>query len=125
MRILVIIVSLLVFGCGKVDDKGILKVRLKSDLTSLDPAMVVDVAGGGVLAKLYNGLVRYDEEMRVVGDLAKEWKVSKDGRIRGMAPWIFLWHLKEYVVHQPWVKDFRLYPIYNADKATKVFIVPH
>jgi peptide/nickel transport system substrate-binding protein/oligopeptide transport system substrate-binding protein len=45
-------------------------------------------------------------------------------RIREAAPWIFLWHLKEYVVHQPWVKDFRLYPIYNADKGTEIWILP-
>ncbi len=37
-----------------------------------------------------------------------------------MAPWVFFWHKKDYVVVQPWVKGYRLYPIGNADKGLGV-----
>ena len=49
---------------------GFLYLRLSSDITTLDPAMIVDVAGGTVAAKIFNGLVRFDEESRIVPDLA-------------------------------------------------------
>jgi len=73
---------LLIFICGcavePIDD-GIVRIRLKEDPTTLDPAYIVDVAGGWVAAKLYNGLVRYDEKCEIVPDIASEWEISKDG----------------------------------------------
>ncbi|HEX9861458.1 MAG TPA: hypothetical protein VGB23_09655, partial [Nitrospirota bacterium] len=39
------------------------------------------------------------------------------------APWVFFWHKKDFVVHQPWVKGYRLYPINNADKGLGVELV--
>jgi peptide/nickel transport system substrate-binding protein/oligopeptide transport system substrate-binding protein len=39
------------------------------------------------------------------------------------APWIFLWHQKEFAVCQSWVKNYRCYPIYNADKGVDVELV--
>lgn len=38
------------------------------------------------------------------------------------APWVFLWHRREYIVRQPWVNGWKMYPIYNANKLTDVFI---
>jgi peptide/nickel transport system substrate-binding protein/oligopeptide transport system substrate-binding protein len=39
------------------------------------------------------------------------------------APWVFLWHLKEFFVVQPWVKNYEYCSIYNADKGCKVELV--
>lgn len=77
------ILSLLFFlsiGCAK-REEGILRIRLSADVTSLDPALIVDVSGGVVASKLYNGLVRYDEELRIIPDLASKWQVLEDGRV--------------------------------------------
>ncbi|GAB4340322.1 MAG: hypothetical protein Kow0099_16200 [Candidatus Abyssubacteria bacterium] len=41
--------------------------------------MIVDVDGGSVAAKLFNGLVRFDERMQVVADVAASWDISADG----------------------------------------------
>jgi ABC-type transport system substrate-binding protein len=30
------------------------------------------------------------------------------------APWVFLNHTERYVVHQPWIKGFRLHPMWSA-----------
>jgi len=59
---------------------GFLYLRLSSDITTLDPALIVDVAGGSVAAKIYNGLVRFDENSKVVPDLAENFSISADGK---------------------------------------------
>ncbi|MFC2140135.1 ABC transporter substrate-binding protein [Candidatus Auribacterota bacterium] len=38
------------------------------------------------------------------------------------APWVFLWHRKSYLVHQPWVKNYKPYPLYTIDKGISVKI---
>jgi len=79
--LLLALVCLPLLSCGRVDrDFSSLELSLSEDPTSLDPAMIVDVSGGSVAAKIFNGLVKYDEEMNVVPDLASNWRVSEDGR---------------------------------------------
>jgi peptide/nickel transport system substrate-binding protein/oligopeptide transport system substrate-binding protein len=43
--------------------------------------MIVDVAGGAVAAKLFNGLVRFGEGSEIIPDLAEGYTVSRDGRV--------------------------------------------
>jgi peptide/nickel transport system substrate-binding protein/oligopeptide transport system substrate-binding protein len=79
--LLVTLLSLSIFSCGQVDrDFSALELSLSQNPTSLDPAMIVDVSGGSVAAKLFSGLVRYDDEMNIIPDVASEWKTSEDGR---------------------------------------------
>src|SRR5664279_2080725 len=54
--------------------------RLNADPTTLDPAYIVDVTGGSISAKLFNGLVRLDPALRVIPDIARTWKVLDSGR---------------------------------------------
>ncbi|UCD56424.1 MAG: hypothetical protein JSV16_11380, partial [Candidatus Hydrogenedentota bacterium] len=78
----IVFLSILPLSCGRVQrDYLTLEMCLVQDPTSLDPAMIVDVSGGSVAAKLFNGLVRFDEGMNVVPDVASDWKVSGDGRM--------------------------------------------
>ncbi len=58
---------------------GWLYLRLSSDPTTLDPAYIVDVEGGGVAAKLFDGLVGFDREARIVPDIASSYEISPDG----------------------------------------------
>ncbi|MCD6460919.1 ABC transporter substrate-binding protein [bacterium] len=55
-------------------------MRLKKDITSLDPAFIVDVDGGKVAAYLYNGLVKLDKNLNIVADIAKKWEILDNGR---------------------------------------------
>jgi len=74
---------LLVGGCRKADDgrlPGFLYLRLNSNPTSLDPALITDVMGGGIAAKLFNGLVRFNENLDIVPDIARTWTISSDQR---------------------------------------------
>jgi peptide/nickel transport system substrate-binding protein/oligopeptide transport system substrate-binding protein len=39
-----------------------------------------------------------------------------EARVVDLAPWVFLWHKKEVMVHQSRVKNYRIPLIYNGDK---------
>jgi len=43
-------------------------------------------------------------------------------KVVNAAPWVFLWHRKSFIIHQPWIKGYRTFPIYNMDKGTIVRI---
>ncbi|MEW6618741.1 MAG: ABC transporter substrate-binding protein [bacterium] len=78
---LIYIICGILLGCGQPkEDKSIFKSRLSADVTTLDPALVVDVSGGMLTAKLFNGLVKYNEKMEIVPDIAEGWEISKDGK---------------------------------------------
>ena len=86
-RLLIIVIALiltvlLISSCSNKSEKlqGYLYLRLSSNPTTLDPALIVDVTGGLIGAKIFNGLVRLDEKLSVVPDIAKNWKMSEDGK---------------------------------------------
>jgi peptide/nickel transport system substrate-binding protein/oligopeptide transport system substrate-binding protein len=59
--------------------KGCVYYRLNANPSTLDPALIVDVTGGTISAKLFNGLVRLDENLNIIPDIAYKWIVAKDG----------------------------------------------
>ncbi|HEX8949666.1 MAG TPA: ABC transporter substrate-binding protein [Dissulfurispiraceae bacterium] len=71
---------LLSFSCTTSDRSyDYIYYRLNANPTSLDPALVVDVPGASVIAKLFNGLVKLDDNLDVAPDIAERWEVAKDG----------------------------------------------
>ncbi len=77
-----VIIALGLAGCGAPrDDFRTLKLALDENPTTLDPAYIIDVSGGSVAAKLYNGLVAVDQKLALKGDLAERYEVSPDGRV--------------------------------------------
>jgi peptide/nickel transport system substrate-binding protein/oligopeptide transport system substrate-binding protein len=58
---------------------GYVHYRIGNSPTTIDPALIVDVNGGTIAAKLFNGLVRLGEDLRVQPDVAERWTVSGDG----------------------------------------------
>lgn len=65
---------------GTQTSAGVLRVRLKKNPSTLDPARIVDFDGARIAAKLYNGLVTFDDNFLPVPDLAESWRISEDGR---------------------------------------------
>ena len=59
--------------------EGFIHYRLNYNPSTLDPAYIVDVTGGNIAAKLFNGLVRLDKHLAIVSDLAESWQISPDG----------------------------------------------
>lgn len=47
--------------------------------STLIPLLASDSASHDVAGLIYNGLVRYDKDLKLEGDLAKSWDVSPDG----------------------------------------------
>jgi peptide/nickel transport system substrate-binding protein/oligopeptide transport system substrate-binding protein len=58
---------------------GYVYYRLSTNPTTLDPALIVDVTGSSIAAKLFNGLVKLDEDLSIIPDIAESWSVSRDG----------------------------------------------
>lgn len=81
-KYLVLLLIIFIYGCSvKPPSKDVIRIRLKEDPTTLDPAFIVDVAGGAIAAKLYNGLVKLDDKCNIVPDIAESWNISRDGLI--------------------------------------------
>jgi len=51
------------------------------DASTLIPILASDSASHAVGGMVFNGLVKYDKDMNIVGDLAKSWDVSPDGLV--------------------------------------------
>jgi oligopeptide transport system substrate-binding protein len=59
--------------------EGFIYYRLNTNPTTLDPALIVDVTGGLIAAKIFNGLVRIGDNLSIQPDIAKNWSLSRDG----------------------------------------------
>ncbi|MDP6686340.1 MAG: ABC transporter substrate-binding protein, partial [Candidatus Omnitrophota bacterium] len=46
---------------------------------TLVPILASDSASGAICGMVFNGLLKYDKDLNLVGDLAKDWEVSEDG----------------------------------------------
>ncbi|MBF0495601.1 MAG: peptide-binding protein [Deltaproteobacteria bacterium] len=49
------------------------------DATNLIPFLSSDSSSHGIAGLAYNGLIKYDKDLNMVGDLAESWDVSPDG----------------------------------------------
>lgn len=63
------------------------------DASTLIPILASDSASHGVAALIYNGLVKYDKDLKLVGDLAESWDILDNGlQIRFHLRKGVLWH---------------------------------
>ncbi|MBI1979579.1 MAG: peptide-binding protein [Elusimicrobia bacterium] len=60
------------------------------DASYLNPILASDNASGAINGMVFNGLVKYDSQIQLIGDLAESWDISKDGLT-------FRFHLKHNV----------------------------
>jgi peptide/nickel transport system substrate-binding protein len=51
------------------------------DASNLIPLLASDSTSHGIAGMVYNGLVKYDKDLRIVGDLASSWDISGDGLV--------------------------------------------
>lgn len=51
------------------------------DASNLIPILASDNTSHSIAALIYNGLVKYDKDLNVVGDLAESWEVSQGGLV--------------------------------------------
>ena len=51
------------------------------DASNLIPILASDSPSHSVAGMVYNGLVKYDKDMNIVGDLAESWDISQNGLV--------------------------------------------
>lgn len=51
------------------------------DASNLIPILASDSASHSVAGLIYNGLLKYDKNLNLVGDLAEKWEVSEDKKV--------------------------------------------
>ncbi len=49
------------------------------DASTLIPPLAMDASSASIIGLVYNGLVKYDGDLNLVGDLAESWDISPDG----------------------------------------------
>jgi peptide/nickel transport system substrate-binding protein len=49
------------------------------DASNLIPMLASDSSSHGIAGLIFNGLLKYDKDLNLVGDLAESWEVSPDG----------------------------------------------
>lgn len=87
------IIAILSIGCGKEKEDAV-KRRADSskfgdsliegsigEPSNLIPILATDSASHSVAALIYNGLLKYDKNLNLVGDLAYKWEISADKKI--------------------------------------------
>jgi len=60
---------------------GVLRTAVTSDPPTLDPAQITDTTSDMVARQIFDGLVDYDENLKIVPVIAKNWSISKDGKV--------------------------------------------
>lgn len=93
--ILLIIVPIALWGCsqkeqgtaaGKLSDSGpaygdIIVSGSIGDASNLIPLLSSDSTSHEISSMVFNGLVKYDKNLNIVGDLAESWELSKGGLV--------------------------------------------
>jgi len=89
-----LLAALLLAGCAKGAPEQKQKPRVKGgapaygdalvtgsigEPSTLIPILATDSSSGDISGLVYNGLVRYDKNYQLEGDLARSWEVSSDG----------------------------------------------
>ena len=81
-HILYIIPFLLLTACGQKAERDPNSFVTSSigDARRLNPIIANDSASGTINDQIFSGLVKYDKDIKLIGDLAERWDVSPDGR---------------------------------------------
>ena len=65
-------------------------VSSSGDARTLVPILASDSASSDICGMIFNGLVKYDKNINLTGDLAESWDIEDEGRV-------IIFHLKENV----------------------------
>jgi len=66
---------------NELSDGDALVVGSIGDASNLIPILATDSSSHEVAGLIYNGLLKYDKNLNLVGDLAESWEVSPDNRV--------------------------------------------
>ncbi len=66
---------------GQVSYGDTIVVSSIADATTLIPIVTGDSASHDISGLIYNGLIKYDKDLNIVGELAKSWDIKEDGKV--------------------------------------------
>lgn len=81
-RVCLCILIIFLISCShepKIRDPNTITVGFLADAKRLLPLLASDSASGDISSLIFNGLTKYDKNIKVVPDLAESWEVSPDG----------------------------------------------
>jgi len=97
------------------EESNIITIAIESNPTNLDPRFSMDAVSSKVTRLLFNGLVKRDENMRLIPDLAEKWEMTDDVT--------YLFHLKKGIKFHNGIeltsKDVQYTYEFILDPATK------
>jgi len=77
---MVVFLFLISVECGLAEDYGdAIVVGSIGDARTLVPILASDSASSDIVGMLFNGLVKYDKDINLVGDLARSWEIEDAG----------------------------------------------
>ena len=78
----IVVLLLLLPACGQKVERNPNSFVESSigDARRLNPVIANDSASGTINDQIFNGLVKYDKNIRIIGDLAERWEVSNGGK---------------------------------------------
>jgi len=78
----IILLSLVLFACGQKAERNPNTFVESSigDARRLNPVIANDAASGTINDQIFNGLVKYDKDIKLIGDLAERWEVTNNGK---------------------------------------------
>lgn len=82
-KFIAIILIFITISCNneKTNDKNVFRYNEYSNISSLDPIYSSTLRNIWPCNQIFNGLVRMDENLNVVADLAEKWTVSDDKKV--------------------------------------------
>ena len=88
----IVLILFLLPACGQKAERNPNSFVYSSigDARRLNPIIANDSASGTINDQVFNGLVKYDKDIRLIGDLAERWDISRDGKT-------FTFHLRKGV----------------------------
>lgn len=63
------------------DPNGVLLLSLGGDISTLNPILTTDTSSSSVSGLIFSGLVRINEKLEPIPDLAESWQVLSGGRV--------------------------------------------
>ena len=77
---IILLIILIIFSCSKNNNElgSVFRYNEYSNISSLDPAFSSTLRNIWPCNQIFNGLVKMDENLNIIPDLAKKWTISDD-----------------------------------------------
>ncbi len=82
LLLIFLILTMTLLSCTRepqIKQSNAITIGSLADAKRLLPLLASDSASGDISGWIYNGLTKYDKNIKVIGDLAESWDISPDG----------------------------------------------